>query len=81
MHQRQRIIPHDVLLEAALCGTAWILESCLKKADWACKTRVMTLFLPFPSPATHSQGLAQSGRYGAAASVKSVEQQVLSPTS
>lgn len=59
MHQKQRIIPHDVLLEAALCGTAWILDSCLKKADWACMTGVMTPFLQFPSPATHPQGLAQ----------------------
>ncbi len=53
------MIPHDVLLEAALCGTACVLETCLKKADWACKTGVMTPFLQFPDPATHPQGLAQ----------------------
>ena len=58
MRQRQCIIPHDVVLEAALC-TAWILESCLKKADWACKTGVMTPFLQFLGPATRPQGLAQ----------------------
>ena len=59
MQQRQHRIPHDVLLEAAWCGIAWILELCLKKPDWACKTHVMTPFLQFPSPATHPQGLAQ----------------------
>ncbi len=59
MHQKQHIIPHDVLLKAALCGTAWILESCLEKADWSAKTGVMTPFLQIPSPATHPRGLAQ----------------------
>ena len=81
MYQSQRIIPHDVVLEAALCGTAWILESCLKEADWARKPRKMTPFLQFPSPATRSQGLARQDRHVAAAAVKAIEQQVLTPAS